>query len=196
MHFDYLFPFISTYWLDGIFRPEKYDRNPKQIFRVQESPWLPENSSIRSVGPVVQPPSNMLGCLQVSGKLSLQWFVIYLFRELPGLAKQFIMRLLHVQQAVPQAVVSSWVTHQFAQESQVSKENLTSLRVSRGFNYLFVIGINLSYGTWQPWMGVWRLGCWMEPSEPTWGWPCLVEGSLGLCLHTWNMIQRVGMCHS
>lgn len=54
----------------------------------------------------------------------------YLFRELPGLAKQFIMRLLHVQQAVPQAVVSSWVTHQAAQESQVSKEKLTSLRVS------------------------------------------------------------------
>lgn len=55
-----------------------------------------------------------------------------LFRELPGLAKQFIMRLLHVQQAVPQAVVSSWVTHQYAQESQVSKETLTSLRVSPG----------------------------------------------------------------
>jgi len=54
------------------------------------------------------------------------------FRELPGLAKQFIMRLLHVQQAVPQAVVSSWVTHQYAQESQVSKETLTSLRVSPG----------------------------------------------------------------
>ena len=55
-----------------------------------------------------------------------------MFRELPGLAKQFIMRLLHVQQAVPQAVVSSWVTHQYSQESQVSKETLTSLRVSQG----------------------------------------------------------------
>ena len=52
------------------------------------------------------------------------------FRELPALAKQFIMRLLHVQQAVPQAVVSSWVTHQFAQDSQASKDTLTSLRVS------------------------------------------------------------------
>jgi len=51
------------------------------------------------------------------------------FRELPGLAKQFIMRLLHVQQAVPQAVVSSWVTHQFAQESQACQQTLTSLRL-------------------------------------------------------------------
>lgn len=51
------------------------------------------------------------------------------FRELPGLAKQFIMRLLHVQQPVPQAVVSSWVTHQFAKESVGSRETLSSLRL-------------------------------------------------------------------
>jgi len=51
------------------------------------------------------------------------------FRELPGLAKQFIMRLLHVQQPVPQAVVSSWVTHQFAKESAGSRETLSSLRL-------------------------------------------------------------------
>ncbi len=30
------------------------------------------------------------------------------FRELPPLAKQFVMRLLYVEQAVPKAVVSSW----------------------------------------------------------------------------------------
>lgn len=32
------------------------------------------------------------------------------------------MRLLHVQQAVPQAVVSSWVVHAFAKEGARSQE--------------------------------------------------------------------------
>ena len=31
------------------------------------------------------------------------------FRELPELSKQFVMRLFYVEQAVPQAVVLSWV---------------------------------------------------------------------------------------
>ena len=31
------------------------------------------------------------------------------FRELPELAKQFVMRLFYVEQAVPQAVVQSWI---------------------------------------------------------------------------------------
>ena len=35
-------------------------------------------------------------------------------RELPALSKQFVMRLLWVHQAVPQAVVSSWVTPHYA----------------------------------------------------------------------------------
>ena len=39
------------------------------------------------------------------------------------------MRLLHVQQPVPQAVVSSWVIHAFTKESQRSQETLTSLRL-------------------------------------------------------------------
>jgi len=51
------------------------------------------------------------------------------FRELPALAKQLVMRLLHVQQAVPQAVVSSWVVHAFAKEGARSQEVLTSLRL-------------------------------------------------------------------
>ncbi len=33
-----------------------------------------------------------------------------LFRELPPLAQQFVMRLLFVEQSVPQAVATSWVT--------------------------------------------------------------------------------------
>ena len=51
------------------------------------------------------------------------------FRELPPLAKQIVMRLIFVQQAVPQAVVSSWVTAQFQADSQVMKERLTSLKL-------------------------------------------------------------------
>ena len=31
------------------------------------------------------------------------------FREMPELAKQFVMRLFYVEQAVPQAVILSWV---------------------------------------------------------------------------------------
>ena len=85
-------------------------------------------------------------CLAVFRFTSVQYFVIVttffvLFRELPGLAKQFIMRLLHVQQAVPQAVVSSWVTHQYAQESQTSKETLTSLRVSSNLAHILCLNV-------------------------------------------------------
>ena len=54
------------------------------------------------------------------------------FRELPALAKQFVMRLLHVHQAVPKTVVSSWVVHAFAKESARSQEVLTSLRLWYG----------------------------------------------------------------
>ena len=38
------------------------------------------------------------------------------FRELPPLAKQIVMRLIFVQQAVPQAVISSWVTQNYSKE--------------------------------------------------------------------------------
>ena len=61
-----------------------------------------------------------------------------MFRELPSLAQQFLMRLLHVQQAVPQAVVSSWVTHQHQQHSKTSKDTLTGLRVSTYMSVLFL----------------------------------------------------------
>ena len=54
------------------------------------------------------------------------------FRELPALAKQFVMRLLHVHQAVPKTVVASWVVHAFAKESARSQEVLTSLRLWYG----------------------------------------------------------------
>ena len=40
----------------------------------------------------------------------------HLCRELHPLSKQFVMRLLFVQQAVPQAVISSWVTQNYSKE--------------------------------------------------------------------------------
>jgi transcription initiation factor TFIIH subunit 4 len=33
------------------------------------------------------------------------------FRELPDLAKHYVMRLLFVEQPIPQSVVASWVQH-------------------------------------------------------------------------------------
>ncbi|XP_077986737.1 general transcription factor IIH subunit 4-like [Glandiceps talaboti] len=51
------------------------------------------------------------------------------FRELPPLAKQYVMRMLFVDQPVPQAVVSSWVTNTCHEEHLGSKTVLTDLRV-------------------------------------------------------------------
>jgi len=51
------------------------------------------------------------------------------FRELPPLAKQLIVRLIYIEQAIPQAVVTSWVSHHYHKQSKVSQETLTSLRV-------------------------------------------------------------------
>jgi len=51
------------------------------------------------------------------------------FRELPALSKQFVMRLLWVHQAVPQAVVSSWVTPHYAKENARATEALSGLRL-------------------------------------------------------------------
>lgn len=51
------------------------------------------------------------------------------FRELPALAKQIVMRLLYVQQSVPQAVVTSWVNHQHQTAGTEAQESLTGLRV-------------------------------------------------------------------
>jgi len=51
------------------------------------------------------------------------------YRELPALAKQFIMRLLYIEQAIPQAVVSSWINHQHHSHSKQAQDTLTGLRV-------------------------------------------------------------------
>jgi transcription initiation factor TFIIH subunit 4 len=36
------------------------------------------------------------------------------FRELPDIARHYVLRLLFVEQSVPQAVVSSWVSQAFS----------------------------------------------------------------------------------
>lgn len=52
------------------------------------------------------------------------------FRELPNLAKQFVMRLFYVEQAVPKAVVLSWVNQaQFGDQAKESATYLTELRI-------------------------------------------------------------------
>ena len=52
------------------------------------------------------------------------------FRELPSLAKQFVLRLLYVEQPVPKAVVSSWVNSaQCGNQALESTEELTTLGV-------------------------------------------------------------------
>jgi len=51
------------------------------------------------------------------------------FRELPALAKQLIVRLIYIEQAIPQAVVASWVTHHYHKQSKQAQDTLTGLRV-------------------------------------------------------------------
>lgn len=51
------------------------------------------------------------------------------FRELPPLAKQLIVRLIYIEQAIPQAVVSSWVNHHYQKLSKAAQDTLSSLRV-------------------------------------------------------------------
>ena len=90
---------------------------------------------------VSQPPSRSLECKNLHDYLKTlpadQLDNLYnhpatclaVFRELPPLAKQIVMRLIFVQQAVPQAVVSSWVTAQSGPQSQEMKERLSSLKL-------------------------------------------------------------------
>ena len=40
--------------------------------------------------------------------------MVFIGRELPDLARHFVIRLLFVEQPVPQAVVASWVTQTHA----------------------------------------------------------------------------------
>ncbi|XP_013394189.1 general transcription factor IIH subunit 4 [Lingula anatina] len=51
------------------------------------------------------------------------------FRELPCLARHYVMRILFVEQPVPQAVVSSWVENKHQEEHQQACQVLSELRV-------------------------------------------------------------------
>ncbi|KAL0870192.1 hypothetical protein ABMA27_006336 [Loxostege sticticalis] len=51
------------------------------------------------------------------------------YRELPELARHFVIRLLFVEQPVPQAVVTSWVSQTFAKEQNKACEALSELSV-------------------------------------------------------------------
>lgn len=51
------------------------------------------------------------------------------FRELPELAKHCVMRILFVEQAVPQAVVAHWVSSKYHEEHKLAMAALTDLRV-------------------------------------------------------------------
>ena len=49
------------------------------------------------------------------------------FRELPGLGKQYVMRLLYVEQAVPKAVVSSWTLAGNARTAEASSQAISAM---------------------------------------------------------------------
>ncbi|VVC97930.1 unnamed protein product [Leptidea sinapis] len=51
------------------------------------------------------------------------------YRELPELARHFVIRLLFVEQPVPQAVVASWVSQTHAKEQIKASEALSELSV-------------------------------------------------------------------
>lgn len=53
------------------------------------------------------------------------------FRELPELSRHYIMRLLFVDQAVPQAIIGSWVSSNNSKEHASVVQLLTDLRVWR-----------------------------------------------------------------
>ncbi|XP_053614279.1 general transcription factor IIH subunit 4 [Plodia interpunctella] len=51
------------------------------------------------------------------------------YRELPELARHFVIRLLFVEQPVPQAVVTSWVSQTYAKDQSKACEALSELSV-------------------------------------------------------------------
>lgn len=53
------------------------------------------------------------------------------YRELPEIARQFVIRILFVEQPVPQAVVASWGSQHYAKEQAASTSCLTELNIWR-----------------------------------------------------------------
>ncbi|KAH8307414.1 hypothetical protein KR044_011705 [Drosophila immigrans] len=100
-------------------------------------------SSSAAISPLVQSPEN-LECKNFQEYLrtrqtpeTLEKFYHYppiclaVFRELPEIARQFVIRILFIDQPVPQAVVSSWGAQKFAKEQAEATSCLTALNVWR-----------------------------------------------------------------
>nr|XP_060615905.1 general transcription factor IIH subunit 4-like [Anolis sagrei ordinatus] len=54
---------------------------------------------------------------------------VFVFRELPGLAKNYVMRMLLLEQPLPQAAVASWVKKEYTKEQEESSDILLGLRL-------------------------------------------------------------------
>ncbi|CAL8106972.1 unnamed protein product [Orchesella dallaii] len=52
-----------------------------------------------------------------------------IFRELPKLAQNYVLRILYVEQAIPQAVISTWVSKAHVKEHSEAAEAISTLRV-------------------------------------------------------------------
>lgn len=101
------------------------------------------SSSSSAISPLAQSPEN-LECKNFQEYLrtrqtpeSLEKLYNYppiclaVYRELPEIARQFVIRILFVDQAVPQAVVTSWGAQRVAKEQTEATSCLTALNVWR-----------------------------------------------------------------
>lgn len=53
------------------------------------------------------------------------------YRELPEIARQFVIRILFVEQPVPQAVIASWTSQLYSKEHSISTSTLNELLIWR-----------------------------------------------------------------
>ena len=52
--------------------------------------------------------------MQFSGSSDINIFPLLSYRELPSLAKNWVMRMLFLEQPLPQAAVALWVKKEFS----------------------------------------------------------------------------------
>lgn len=53
------------------------------------------------------------------------------YRELPEIGRQFVIRILFVEQPVPQAVIASWTSQQYSKEHSLATSTLNELMIWR-----------------------------------------------------------------
>lgn len=53
------------------------------------------------------------------------------YRELPEIARQFVIRILFVEQPVPQAVIASWTSQQYSKDHSLATSTLSELLIWR-----------------------------------------------------------------